>query len=108
MTHSRKFPFWPTVLFVLGIAGNVALYLTRDKRDTYYPATYKTLYVPADVPALAGTRIIERGRVELIVPSKTAYDSWKVTDDTGDEEGKVHGSWAPVASAQKGGRARYP
>jgi hypothetical protein len=80
----RKFPLWLTALFILGIAGNVALYLTRDKRDTYYPATYKTLYVPADVPALAGTRIVERGRVELIVPSRAGSDSWQVTDDTGE------------------------
>ncbi|OGD19746.1 MAG: hypothetical protein A2W03_13510 [Candidatus Aminicenantes bacterium RBG_16_63_16] len=84
MTNSRKFPLWLTVLFILGLAANVALYLTRDKRDSYYPATYKTLYVPSDVPALTGTRIVERGRVELIVPSKAGYDSWKVTDDTGD------------------------
>ena len=84
MTRSRRFPICLTVLFILGIAANVALYLTRDKRDSYYPATYKTLYVPSDVPALTGTRIVERGRVELIVPSKTVYESWKVTDDTGE------------------------
>ena len=84
MTRSRRFPFWLTVLFILGIAGNVALYLTRDKRDAYYPATYKTLYVPSDVPALTGTRIVARGRVELVVPSKAVYESWTVTDDTGE------------------------
>jgi len=86
MAKPRRFPLWLTVLFILGIAGNVALYLTRDKRDGYYPATYKTLYAPADVPVLAGTRIVERGRVELIVPSKAGYDSWKVTDDTGESD----------------------
>jgi hypothetical protein len=84
MSHSRRFPICLTVLFIIGLAGNIALYLTRDKRDAYYPATYKTLYVPSDVPALTGTRIVERGRVELIVPSETVYGSWKVTDDAGE------------------------
>jgi hypothetical protein len=84
MTRSRRFPICLTVLFIIGLAANVALYLTRDKRDSYYPATYKTLYVPSDVPALTGTRIVERGRVELVVPSKTVYESWRVTDDTGE------------------------
>jgi hypothetical protein len=84
MAKTKRFPLWLTVIFILGLAANVALYLTRDKRDSYYPATYKTLYVPSDVPALTGTRIVERGRVELIVPSETIHDSWKVTDDTGE------------------------
>lgn len=84
MTHARKFPLWVTVLFILAVAANIALYLTRDKRDTYYPTSYKTLYVPADVPVLAGTRIVERGRVELIIPTKESYNSWAITDDTGE------------------------
>ncbi len=84
MARAKRFPFWLTVLFILAVAANVIIYLARDKRDTYYPATYKTLYVPSDVPALTGTRITGRGRVELIVPSGVDYDSWKVTDDTGE------------------------
>jgi hypothetical protein len=84
MAKTKRFPIWLTVLFILGIAANVALYLTRDKRDAYYPATYKTLYVPSDVPALTGTRIVGRGQVELIVPSESAYASWKVVDDEGE------------------------
>jgi hypothetical protein len=84
MTHAKKFPLCLTALFVLALAANVVLFLTRDKRDTYYPASYKTLYVPTDVPVLAGTRIVERGRVELIIPTKESYGSWAITDDTGE------------------------
>lgn len=84
MAKIKRFPLWLTILFILGIAGNIVLYFARDKRDSYIPATYKTLYVPADIPALAGTRIVKRGQVELIVPSKAGYDSWSVTDDTGE------------------------
>jgi hypothetical protein len=84
MTHTRKFPFWLTLLFILAAAGNIVLYLARDKRDTYCPTSYKTLYVPADVALLSGMRIPERGRVELVISTKESFDAWKITDDTGE------------------------
>ena len=83
--RSRKKIFiWATVVFLLLAVANAAFYLKRDKRDTYYPATYKTLYVPSDVPVLAGTRVVERGHVELKIQMLDKHNNWRITDDTGE------------------------
>ncbi len=70
------------LFFLLG-AANIVLYLARDKRDVYVPASYKELYVPVDVPALVGMRIPGRGRVELRIETPSPFPGWKVADDTG-------------------------
>lgn len=71
------------LLFFLLAAANVVLYFARDKRDVYVPASYKELYVPADVPALTGMRIPGRGRVELRIEMPSPPPGWRVADDTG-------------------------
>jgi hypothetical protein len=70
------------VLFFAATLANVVFFLASDKRDSYYPATYKHLYVPTDVPVLAGTRIVSRGKVELEIRSPETPARWKITDDT--------------------------
>lgn len=82
--RGKKMLVWMTALLVAAIAANVVVYLARDKRDTYYPATYKALYVPADVPLLAGMRVVERGKVELQIRALEPPSRWKIADDTGE------------------------
>ncbi len=72
------------LLFLALTIANVLFFLFSDKRDFYYPASYKNLYVPADVPVLTGTKIVERGKVELRIESKTTPARWRITDDTGE------------------------
>jgi hypothetical protein len=82
-TTGKKRLAWLTALFIVGAAANIAVYLGRDQRDSYYPSSYKTLYVPSDIPVLAGTRVVERGHVEFQIQGKDAPNQWKITDDTG-------------------------
>ena len=82
--HKKKWPVGLAVLFLAATLANVLFFLASDKRDFYYPATYKTLYVPTDVPVLAGMRIVERGKVELQIKSPETPARWKITDDTGE------------------------
>jgi hypothetical protein len=86
-TQARKKKKWVvgiSLIFLVATLANVVFFLASDKRDSYYPATYKSLYVPTDVPVLAGTRIAERGKVELQIKSSEAPARWKIADDTGE------------------------
>jgi hypothetical protein len=75
---------WMTALLLVGVAANIGVYLTRDQRDFYYPSTYKTLYVPSDIPALTGTHIVVRGHVEFQIQGGDTPNQWIITDDTGE------------------------
>jgi hypothetical protein len=83
-TTRKKRLAWLTALFLVGIALNIGVYVTRDQRDFYYPSTYKTLYVPSDIRALTGTSIVERGQVEFRIQGGDVPNQWKITDDTGE------------------------
>ncbi len=73
-----------TALFVALAAFNAALFLARDKRDAYVPATYQELYVPSDAPRLTALAIPARARVELRIDMPGAPPAaWSVSDDTG-------------------------
>ncbi len=80
---------WLTALFLVGVAANIGVYLTRDQRDFYYPSTHKTLYVPSDISALTGTRVVERGHVEFRIQSSDTPSQWKITDDAGETYNSV-------------------
>jgi hypothetical protein len=80
----KKRVFCIGLVFLAATLANVLFFLASDKRDSYYPATYKYLYVPTDVPVLAGMRIVERGKVELQIKSPEMPARWKITDDTGE------------------------
>ncbi len=71
------------LLFLALAAANAWLFFARDKRDGYVPASYKELYVPADVPALTGLGIPGRARVELRIEMSSPPPAWTVSDDTG-------------------------
>jgi hypothetical protein len=77
--------FW-SLLFplVLVTAANIVVYLSRNKVDTFLPATYKSLYHPTDIPTLSGTRIIRQGQLMLKFAMKYAAQGWIIVDDTGD------------------------
>jgi hypothetical protein len=72
-----------SILLLLATAANVLVYLTRSKMDMFVPATYKTLYHPTDVPTLAGTEIVGRGRLMLKIVMKDQPRRWVITDDAG-------------------------
>jgi len=65
-------------------AANILVYRTRNKVDTFVPATYKELYHPTDVPALSGTKIIRQGVLRLEIVMREAAGGWVIADDTGD------------------------
>jgi len=56
--RKKKWVLGAGLLFLAVSIANVVFFFSSDKRDFYYPASYKTLYVPTDVPVLAGTRIV--------------------------------------------------
>lgn len=85
--RKKKWLLAAIFLFLAVTLANVLFFLSSDKRDFYYPATYKALYVPSDVPLLAGTRIVERGKVELRIESSASPTRWKISDDTGESSG---------------------
>jgi hypothetical protein len=82
--RKKKWIIGTGLIFLAAAITNVVFFLSSDKRDFYYPATYKTLYVPTDVPVLVGTRIVSRGQVELKIRGPEAPARWKITDDTGE------------------------
>ena len=82
--RKKKWVLGMSLLFLAATIANAVFFLASDKRDFYCPVTYKTLYVPADVPVLAGTRIVERGKVELRIEGAHSPARWKITDDTGE------------------------
>jgi len=82
--RKKKWVLGAGLLFLAVSIANVVFFFSSDKRDFYYPASYKTLYVPTDVPVLAGTRIVSRGRVELKMLGPEAPARWDITDDTGE------------------------
>lgn len=80
-----------SLLFLSVTLANIIFFLASDRRDGYYPVTYKSLYVPADIPVLEETRVVERGKVELRIRGGGTALRWKISDDTGDayaNEGK--------------------
>jgi hypothetical protein len=83
-TTGKKRLAWLTAFFLIGAAANIGVYLGRDQRDSFYPSTYKTLYVPSDISVLTGTGIVERGHVEFRIQGGDVPNQWKVTDDTGE------------------------
>ncbi len=57
------------VLFFAVTLANVWLFFASDRRDSYQPSTFKSLYVPSDVPLLARTWILESGKAKLRIDS---------------------------------------
>ncbi len=79
----RKSLLLSAVLLLLLTAANAGFFLARHEIDMFVPATYKTLYYPADVPALVNTRVLAKGRLRLDIAMRERPRRWIVTDDAG-------------------------
>ena len=83
---SRKSLPWLVPLFLLLLAANLYVFLTRGWEDSYLPTDYASLYYPLDAPSIRGW-VVEKDRVlRLDLAWNRTPQAWQVFVDGKPEE----------------------
>lgn len=78
---SRKSLFWLVPLFLLLLAANLRVFLTRGWEDSFFPTDYASLYYPLDAPSLRGWSVEPDHVLRLDLVWNKTPEAWRVLVD---------------------------
>ncbi len=72
---------WLVPVFLLLLASNLCVFLTRGWEDSYLPTDYASLYYPLDAPSIRGWKVEKDRVLRLDLAWNKSPESWQVFVD---------------------------
>ncbi len=89
MARHKWITYAAGVLFLVLLALNVYVFLTREWESSFYPTSYATLYYPLDVPTIREWKVLDRNRLQLDLACTHDIREWTILTDGSHEQSAV-------------------